>query len=95
MNTDPSKKSARYRQCMNGLEKYYIQFFEHDNMIVNEQVQKRMKYTLWIDLRPTIAPRMRLTLPEAYLSYIFNIPLTSLKRFLLLRTALLIDLTGL
>jgi hypothetical protein len=59
----------------------------------NRTSTKRKHYILRTDLRSTTAQRMRLTLPQAYLSYTSNIPHTSLKRYLRLRTTLFIYLT--
>jgi hypothetical protein len=41
--------------CMNILENYYIQFFHHNNMIINEQGKKNAIYNYTIHV-PNIAP---------------------------------------
>ena len=35
-------------RCMNILQNYYIQFFQHNNMIMNEQEKKNYNYTMHI-----------------------------------------------
>ena len=44
---------------MNILQNYYIQFFQHNNMIINEQEKK---------IQSTTTPCMCLTLPHAHCS---------------------------
>ena len=46
-------------RCINILENYYIQFFQHNNMIINEQEKK---------IQSTTTPSMCLTLSQAHCS---------------------------